>query len=343
SVAVRLGLALVILWTAIGCEKSAPSDGAAFGPAEVRLGYFGNVTHAQAVLGVASGDFANAVAPAKLSTKVFNAGPSLIEALFSDNIDIGYVGPSPVLSAFDKSKGQGIRVIAGAAANGVLIVARKDSGISTLKDLAGKRIATPQHGNTQDVAARHYVTKVLGQKDANIVMPVPNAEQAAMMARGEIDAAWTPEPWGSRLILENGGTLVAEEKAIWPNKKFVLTVVVTTPEFLQKHPEVVKQVLGVHATWTQRLQHDPQAYIAQLGEALFAINQKKLPEGVLPAALKNVEFRLDPLDETFQIMAQWARDLGFPSPAKLDGLVDTTILQQVRRQPSSAPATVPAR
>src|SRR5262245_19453451 len=127
-----------------GCDRqestAAAGGGASHAPAQVRLGYFGNVTHAQAALGVASGDFEKAVAPAKFSTKVFNAGPSLIEALFSNNIDIGYVGPGPALNAHQTSRGEGIRVIAGAAANGVLIVARKDSGISSLKDLAGRKI-----------------------------------------------------------------------------------------------------------------------------------------------------------------------------------------------------------
>src|SRR4051812_15078462 len=122
---------LLILLVIAGCQKTSPTAETE----EIRLGYFGNVTHTQAVLGVSSGEFAQAVAPAKFSTKVFNAGPGLIEALFADQIDIGYVGPSPVLSAHDKSHGQGIRVIAGAAANGVLIVARKDAGISTLADL----------------------------------------------------------------------------------------------------------------------------------------------------------------------------------------------------------------
>src|SRR5207249_4800161 len=124
-------------------------------------------THAQAVLGVASGDFANAVAPAKVTTKVFNAGPSLVEALLTKNLDIGYVGPGPALNAHVRTHGEGIRVISGAAANGVLIVARKDSGINTLADLKGKRVATPQHGNTQDISARHYLVAELKQSDAN--------------------------------------------------------------------------------------------------------------------------------------------------------------------------------
>src|SRR4051812_5340402 len=221
-VLVLLPLLLVACDRAQSSQQTAP---ATTPPSEIRVGYFANVTHAQAVLGVASGDFGNAVAPAKVSTKVFNAGPSLIEALFAGEIDIGYVGPGPALSAHARSKGQGIRVISGAAANGVLIVARKDSGISTLADLKGKKLATPQHGNTQDIAARHYLLSELKQTNADNVIPIANSEQAAMMARGDIDAAWAPEPWGSRLIAEQSATLVAEEKDLWPGKEFVLTVV----------------------------------------------------------------------------------------------------------------------
>jgi NitT/TauT family transport system substrate-binding protein len=344
----RKHLALLILLAGAclfaGCGRDDASSGATATPTEVRLGYFGNVTHAQAVLGVASGDFARAVAPAKFSSKVFNAGPSLIEALFADQIDVGYVGPGPALSAHEKSRGQGIRVIAGAAANGVLIVARKDSGIASLKDLAGKKLATPQAGNTQDIAARRYLTQVLGQKDTNNIVPVSNAEQAGMMARGDIDAAWAPEPWGSRLVIENGATVIAEEKDLWPNKTFVLTVVVTSPQFLAKHPETVKNLLGVHATWTDRLKSGASGYATQIGDALFALNGKRLPAGVLDASLRNVVFTADPLDETFQTMGQWAFDLGFAkAPPKLDGLVDTTILKQVRATAGAAtrPSTTP--
>ena len=326
------GLILAGFLVTTGCGRGDSPTVSSSATLEVRFGYFANVTHAQAVLGVASGDFEKAVAPARFSTKVFNAGPSLIEALFANQIDVGYVGPGPALSALEKSHGEGIRVIAGAAANGVLIVARKGAGIATLKDLAGRRIATPQAGNTQDIAARHYLTKELGQKDANNVIPIANAEQAGMMSRGEIDAAWAPEPWGSRLILENGAALVAEEKDLWPSRKFVLTVVVTTPEFLSKHPDIVKKILGVHVAWTQNLQSDRTKYAPQLADALFNLSGKKLPPGVFEASLKNVEFTTEPLDETFQTMGQWAYDVGFAkAPPKLDGLIDTTLLRQLTK------------
>src|SRR5687767_13397062 len=143
--------AVVALVLTTLCATACDRAGADTRPiSELRIGYFANVTHAQGVLGVSSGEFAAAIAPAKLSAKVFNAGPSLIEALFAGEVDIGYVGPGPVLSAHTRSRGEGIRIISGAAANGVLIVARKNSAITALADLKGKKIATPQHGNTQD-------------------------------------------------------------------------------------------------------------------------------------------------------------------------------------------------
>jgi NitT/TauT family transport system substrate-binding protein len=159
-----------------GCNKNenatAPSASAPL--AEVRLGYFANVTHAQAVLGVSSGDLQAALGTTHLTTKVFNAGPELIEAMNAGAVDVGYVGPGPVLAAHVNSRGLAVRVISGSAANGVVIVASKDSRIQSLSDLKGKRIATPQLGNTQDVSARHYVTAVLGQR-----MPATSRKSAA--------------------------------------------------------------------------------------------------------------------------------------------------------------------
>jgi NitT/TauT family transport system substrate-binding protein len=300
-------------------------------PERVRLGYFANLTHAQAVLGVSSGEFEKAVAPAKFETRIFNAGPSLIEALFANEIDIGYVGPSPALNAFFKTRGQGIRVVGGAASNGVVIIARKDSGIAKLEDLKGKRIATPQLANTQDIAAKHYVTAVLGQKDTDNVVPIPNAEQLGMLTRGDIDAAWAPEPWGTALLEQGGATLIAEEKDLWPEKEFMLTVIVATPEFLQKHPDTVAAILEVSRSWTARLNSEPDKYVPQLGEALFALTSKKLPAGVLPAAIKRVKFSDEPIEGTFQTYAQWSYDLGLSrQEPKIEGLIDRSVLERMK-------------
>jgi NitT/TauT family transport system substrate-binding protein len=313
------------LSAASGCRKGSTSAAR-----PITIGYFANLTHAQAVLGVASGDFERAVSPAPLETKVFNAGPSLIEALFAGAIDIGYVGPGPAISAFARSGGKGIRVVAGAAANGVVIVARKGSGIRSLADLAGRRLGTPQLGNTQDISARHYLASALKQTDLGNVMPIDNAEQVSMFSRGTLDAAWAPEPWGQRLISETDATLIAEEKDLWPSGEFLLTLVVTTPEFLAKHGDVVESVLRVHRSWTKKLADDPETYASALDGALFALTGKKLASGILPAALKRVRFVDDPGSSTLRTFATWRHDLGFERDVTdLNALVDSSALQRV--------------
>jgi NitT/TauT family transport system substrate-binding protein len=324
----RAGALLAIVVILLGLLPACKTADAA--PPPVRIGYFANLTHAQAVLGVASGDFGRAVAPVPLETRVFNAGPSLVEALFAGEIDIGYVGPGPAIAGNAKSYGEGIRVIAGAAADGVVIVARNGSGITRMEDLAGKRLGTPQLGNTQDVSARHYLSAVLKVPIDGIV-PVENSQQAALFARGQLDAAWVPEPWGQRLVSETGATIVAEEKDLWPDKEFALTLVVTTPEFLSKHPDVVKKVLEVHERWTKELSKDAQAHVQELGDALAALTGKRLPPDVLPAALGRVKFIDEPLPSTLRTFAAWAQDLGYERrTVGLDALVDTRILESCR-------------
>jgi NitT/TauT family transport system substrate-binding protein len=315
--------AALLLLCSFGCKKATEA---------VRIGYFANVTHAQAVLAVSSGDLARAVAPLEVQTKIYNAGPTLIQDLLAGNIDIGYIGPGPAIS-----KGpEDVRIIAGAAANGVLIVAAKDSPITSVTDLPRYTLATPQFGNTQDISARHYYNAVLnaGSDGIKRIKPTENARQLNELGRG-IDAAWVPEPWGSRLIHEAGAKLIAKEheiKELWPEGKVCLTVVVTTKKFLAEHPDVVEKVLGVHHAWTQRLQKDPQQYKQRLSDGLYKLSNVRLKDEVLTDSLRNVEFTDEPLESTLKKMAAWFDELqpkGSP-PTKLDGLVDLTLLKKVQ-------------
>jgi NitT/TauT family transport system substrate-binding protein len=325
---IRVTAAIALIAIAlIGCDpRPVEIDGH---PAEVRIGYFPNLTHAQAVLGVESGDFAAAVGPSKLTARTFNAGPDLISELLAHHLDIGYVGPGPATNAFARSRGRGIRIIAGSADDGVGIVARAGSGIRTFADLKGRLIATPQSGNTQDIAARHFLMSVLGQTDTSNVKPIANADQPSMMAAGKIDAAWSPEPWGSILMKKTGATLVTQEKDLWPGKAFTLTVVVTTPEFLQRHPEIVARVLAVHRQWTQRLAADPQKYAGRLDAALAKLNGKPLPAGVTADALTRIRFSDSLVPGTLEANAKWAYELGFSREEPvLAGFVDESILDR---------------
>jgi len=321
-----LVLAIVGCSALAGCGKSSSGTPTAGGPGAttapaataplgvVHIGYFANLTHAQAVLGISSGDFAKAVAPATIVPLKFNAGPELMQALFAGEIDIGYVGPGPVISAYAKSQGAALRVIAGGAANGVLIVARKDGPVSSLADLAGHKLATPQLGNTQDISAKHYLRDVLHQTEDQIsssVAPIPNAQIAGLMSRGQIDAAWVPEPWGSMLVAQTGARVITEEKDLWPDKQFTLTLVVTTPEFLAAHPDVVKNVLAVHKKWTRLLNDAPDDQVPALAAALNQLTGQTFDPAVLTAALHHTTFTNDPLPDTLSTMATWTNEVGF--------------------------------
>jgi NitT/TauT family transport system substrate-binding protein len=206
-----------------------------------------------------------------------------------------------------------------------------------MEDLNGKKIATPQLGNTQDIAARHYVTNVLHQADTKSILPITNSEQATMLSRGEVDAVWAPEPWGQLLVATTGARVIAEEKDLWPNKEFSLAVVATTPDFLKAHPEVIEKVLTVHSAWTKRLASEPDKYVGQLGDALATLTGKKLPDGVLPVALKRVKFTDEPLDATLKEMGVWTHDLGFEKEnVNIAGLIDTATLKRAQTKLSAA-------
>jgi NitT/TauT family transport system substrate-binding protein len=223
-------------------------------------------------------------------------------------------------------------------------VARPGAGIEKMADLKDKRIATPQLGNTQDISARHYLIKVLGQANADNVVPIANAEQVSMMARGQIDAAWAVEPWGARLVADAGGKIVGEEKDLWPEKMFTLTLVVVSPEFLEKHADVVEKVLGVHVAWTEKLASKPSEQVPALTAAMEKLTGKKMSEDIIGAAISRVKFTDEPLAPSIETFAKWANELGLSkSVPDVSTLVDGRLLAKVKAaNAGKAPASDPA-
>ncbi len=171
----------------------------------LRIGYFPNINHAQAIIGLGNGDFQRALGNnVKVETVTFNAGPSAIEALLANRIDASYIGPNPAINGYMVSDGKDVRVISGATSAGASFVVRNDAGINSAKDLGGKKFASPQIGNTQDVALRKYLLDngfKTTENGGNVtVTPVTNADILTLFLKKDIDGAWVPEPWATRLV-----------------------------------------------------------------------------------------------------------------------------------------------
>ena len=217
-------------------------------PVELRLGYFPNLTHATALAGIKKGIFEDALPDnVTLTTMPFNAGPEAVEAIFSGGLDATFIGPNPAINAFSKSKGEAIRIISGATSGGAYLVVKPE--ITSAAQLKGKKLATPQLGNTQDVALRAWLkeqglsTDAQGGGDVSI-LPQANSQTLDTFKSGDIDGAWVPEPWATRLVQEGGGKVLVDERDLWPNGQYVTTHLIVTPTFLKDHPDVVKALLA---------------------------------------------------------------------------------------------------
>ena len=332
-----------------GAAQATTAPGAAAGsqPTSLRLGYFPNVTHATALVGVANGTFQKAIGPIKLETKTFNAGPALIEALFGGQIDIGYVGPNPAINGYIKSKGAAIRVIAGAASGGASFIVRPGANIATAADLAGKKLATPQLGGTQDVALRYYLENnglKTTDKGGNVqIVPTANPDILTLFKQGQIDGAWVPEPWASRLLLEGNGKLFLDERDQWPDKAFVTTTVIVSKKFLAEHPDVVTAFLRAHVEATDYIKANLAAAKPIVNKEIERITTAPLSAAVLDRSFTTTDMTYDPLSATFLKTADSAFALGFLGDAEPDlkGLFDfgplNTVLKEKGRAVIAAP------
>jgi NitT/TauT family transport system substrate-binding protein len=318
-----------------GCGSSSASSGSS-GPTTVhsttlRLGYFPNITHAVALVGINQGTFAHALGTDKLdASKTFNAGPAATEALLSGAIDMAFIGPSPSINAFTKSNGA-VRIISGAASGGAALVTKPS--ITSVDQLRGKTIATPQLGNTQDVALRAFLkskgfkTDTQGGGDVHI-QPQDNATTVLTFRQGTIDGAWVPEPYVSQLT-QAGGKVLVDERTLWPGGKWDTTNVLVTTSFLKAHPTTVQHFLeGVIATIAS-IQADPNAAQAAANAQLQTLTGKSLPAKVLSSAFANLTFTADPVASSLTKQASDAESVGLLSNAKTSGIFDLTILNNV--------------
>ena len=317
---------------------------ASWGQTTLRVGAFPNITHAQAMIGKTNGAFEKAMGPqVNIQWTSFNAGPSAIEALFSGAIDMAYVGPNPTINGYVRSNGGALRVIAGAASGGVSLVVRNDAGINKPEDFHGKRVASPQLGNTQDIALRAWL-QAHGLKSTDKggdvqVIPMANPDQLTLFLRKQLDAAWAPEPWATRLIQEGNGRRFLDERTLWPQGQFVITNLVVSTKFLQAHPDLVKAWIRAHVELTDWINgHLPEAR-KLLNLQIQKETGKALPPRILDEAFPRMQITYNPLRQTLLTSAHSAFEAGFlgRQMPDLSGIYDLRNLNQVLAETGRKP------
>lgn len=342
---VAVAAAIVAVPVAVGgLGRAAAEPAASEGPTAeaLRLGYFANVTHAPALVGLETGLIADALGGTELEPQAFTAGPAAVEALTAGAIDAAYLGPNPAMNSFVQSDGASLRIVAGAASGGAALVVR--DGIADADDLRGATLATPQLGNTQDVALRSWLaeeglaTSPTGGGDVEIV-PTDNARTLQLFRSGAIDGAWLPEPWVSRLVLEAGAEVLVDEGERWPGGEYPTTVLVVRAEFLAEHPDTVRALVAGHAASVDWIEANPDAVADVVNARLVEDAGAPLPDAVIARALDRVAPTTDPFASTFPALQDAAVATGTARAGDLDGLFDLRALNAARADAAREPIT----
>jgi NitT/TauT family transport system substrate-binding protein len=341
--ALARGAAVLCLPAILACTRGpdTPASGV------IRVGYFPNLTHAQALVGLARGDFARTLeAGAIIEETVFNAGPSVIEAVLAKRIDLAYVGPNPAINGYVQSHGEALRIVAGATSAGAALVVLADAGITSPSDLAGKRLATPQLGNTQDVALRAYLAAHglrTREKGGDVeVIPTPNPQIIDLIRQKQIHGAWVPEPWASRLVVEAGCAVLVDERELWPQGDFVTAHVIVSKAYLDAHSGVVKRWLDAHVAVTQWLVAHPAEAQSLVNRQIEKLTGKGLSAEVLARSWSAMRPTWDPIAASLVECANAAHAAGFlRENPDLSGIYDLTLLNEVLRGKSLPEVTIP--
>jgi NitT/TauT family transport system substrate-binding protein len=325
--------AVVSLVAAVaGCSRAetnaSPAASTDKGPAtELRLGYFPNVTHAAALVGLGEGLFTKELGTTKLVPTKFNAGPEAVGALLGGSLDATFIGSGPAINAYAKSNGEAVRLIAGATSGGAQLVVKPT--ITKPEDLVGKTVVTPQLGNTQDVSLKKW----LAEKNLTGKVKITNLENAQTLdsfKQGDVDAAWLPEPWSSRLVLDAGAKVLLDEASIWPDGKFPTTVLIVRTQFLQEHPATVKALLTGLVAAIDVSAKDATATKKVVNDQLLKLTGKALKPAVIDRAFANITITADPIAAQFPQLAKDQVTAGIAKEApSVAGFADLGPLNEV--------------
>ncbi len=303
----------------------------------LHIAYFPNLTHAPALVGMARGEFQRETEGYFIEPKIVNAGPDAMEALLAGDVDVAYVGPSPAVNTYLKSGGTALKILAGACDGGASLMAREDLDISSIKDLAHRRVAVPQLGGTQDVSLRHFLALngLAPQESGGTVqiLPLKNPDILALFLEKQIDAAWVPEPWASRLKADAHAKTVVDERDLWPRRSFMTTVVVARADFLTKHPDVVESILRAHLDAVRWLQSNPAQAQTLVNRELKRLTGKALSQRVIADAWSSLTFTDQVNRQNISAFANAAQQTGYlKGRVDLSGAFDPSPLALARRQ-----------
>jgi len=301
-------------------------------PVTLRLGYFPNVTHASAIVGVESGIFAKKLGTnVTLDLKTFNSGTEALQAFQAEALDASYIGPSPTITAWTKLN-KGVKIISGSASGGAYFVVNQS--INSAADLKGKIVASPQLGNTQDVALRTWLkskglnTDTTGGGDVQI-RPQDNATTLNAFKSGELVGAWVPEPWATRLVNEGGGKILVNEADLWPQGKYVTTQLIVTTSFLKEHPDVVQKLVNGQVAANDYIKTNPFDAQTDVSNNIAKVTGKPIPGDLVIASFKNIEFTDDPIASSLVKNNKDASAIeGLTSADSLKGIYDLSFLNK---------------
>lgn len=335
----NIWLVLPMFWLGllVGAEKTV-----------IRVGHFPNITHAQAVIGhqltrQQRGWFEKELGPdVVVQWFVYNAGPGAMEGILTNSIDMTYVGPSPAINAYIKSKGEEVRIVAGSCSGGAALVVQPNGRIKENADFKGKKVGTPQFGNTQDIAARSWLRSIglrVTQTGGDVfVIPTESADQLMLFRKGDLDAVWTIEPWVSRLVLEADAHVYLDESELWPETdgKYVTTHLVSSTKFLREHPDLVKKWVKAHVELTHWIKDRSVEAKSLLSQELKTETHIALPKSILDRSWSHIELTYDPIKQSLFKYASEAFHLGFlKHEPDLKNIYDLRFLEEVLEDRSS--------
>lgn len=329
-----LSLLIVGSLLAIPTASAAPKERVA---PKVRIGFFANVTHAPALVGQDQKFFEKYLTKDKTSVEyiAFNAGPTAIEAMKAGALDVTYIGPNPAINGFAGTRGTLLKIVSGSTSGGAELVVKPS--INSVADLRGKKIASPQLGNTQDVALRAWLkeqglsTSITGGGDVTVI-PTENAQTLALFQKGDLDGAWLPEPWSTRLVTEAGAKVFLNEKTLWKKGQFVTTHIIVNSDFLKKYPGTIRSILNGHLDSLNYIAKDSTKSKDAVQRQIERVTGKRLPDAVLDRAWTNLSFTADPISQSLRKSADDAVDVGLLTnlgSRGLSGIYDLRILNSL--------------